>query len=178
MSKFSIDVLNKSVYPFLETHDPDVILGAVFGEDVALTRIDDSILVSHLDPIVGAVKNIGWLAVHVACNDIATSGAPPRWILILVLVPKKEDEQLLDEIMCDIGRAARRQGSPSLADTLDIRQTYPDLWWPSPRWEPYLDECLCVQKAHGWGIISLLPRGLRWRVQPSLLMILHRLPGA
>jgi len=110
LSKFSIDVLNKSVYPFLETHDPDVILGAVFGEDVALTRIDDSILVSHLDPIVGAVKNIGWLAVHVACNDIATSGAPPRWILILVLVPKKEDEQILDEIMRDIGRAAHETG--------------------------------------------------------------------
>jgi hydrogenase maturation factor len=42
----------------------------------------------------------------VACNDIATSGAPPRWVVLLVLVPKKEDEQLLDEIMCDISRAA------------------------------------------------------------------------
>jgi len=110
MSKFSLDVLSRCVHPYLESHDPDVILGAVFGEDVALTRIDNSILVSHLDPIVGAVKNIGWLAVHVACNDIATSGAPPRWVLLLVLVPKKEDEQLLDEIMSDIGRAAREIG--------------------------------------------------------------------
>lgn len=110
MSKFSLDVLNRCVHPFIETHDPDVILGAVFGEDVALTRIDDSILVSHLDPIIGAVNNIGWLAVHVACNDIATSGAPPRWILLLVLVPKQEDEVLLAEIMQDINRAARETG--------------------------------------------------------------------
>jgi hydrogenase maturation factor len=110
MSKFSFDVLNRCVHPYIESHDPDVILGAVFGEDVALTRIGDSILVSHLDPIVGAVKNIGWLAVHVACNDIATSGVPPRWILLLVLVPKKEDEQLLEEIMDDISRAARETG--------------------------------------------------------------------
>ncbi len=110
MSKFSLDVLSKCVHPYLESHDPDIILGAVFGEDVALTRIDNSILVSHLDPIVGAVKNIGWLAVHVACNDIATSGAPPRWVLLLVLVPKQEDEQLLDEIMSDISRAARETG--------------------------------------------------------------------
>lgn len=110
MSKFSLGVLNKCVHPYLKFHDPDVILGAVFGEDVALTRIDDGILVSHLDPIVGAVKNIGWLAVHVACNDIATSGAPPRWILLLILVPKKEDEQLLDEIMRDVSRAARETG--------------------------------------------------------------------
>jgi hydrogenase expression/formation protein HypE len=110
MSKFSLGVLNKCVYPYLNYNAPDVILGAVFGEDVALTRINDGILVSHLDPIVGAVKNIGWLAVHVACNDIATSGAPPRWILLLVLVPKKEDEQLLVEIMCDVERAARETG--------------------------------------------------------------------
>ena len=43
-------------------------MGPLFGEDVALTRIQDGILVSHLDPIIGAVKNMGWLAVHVACN--------------------------------------------------------------------------------------------------------------
>lgn len=91
-------------------HDPDVIQGAVFGEDVALTRIENGVLVSHLDPIVGAVQNIGWLAVHVACNDIATSGAPPRWILVLVLVPQKEDEQLLADIMGDIARAANEIG--------------------------------------------------------------------
>lgn len=110
MSKFSLDVLNRCVHPYLKAQDPDVLLGAVFGEDVALTRIDDSILVSHLDPIVGAVKNIGWLAVHVACNDIATSGTPPRWILLLVLVPQKEDEQLLAEIMKDVSRAAAETG--------------------------------------------------------------------
>ncbi len=110
MSKFSLDVLSRCVYPYFESKDPDVLLGAVFGEDVALTRIDEGILVSHLDPIVGAIMNIGWLAVHVACNDIATSGAPPRWILVLVLVPKKEDEQDLKEIMRDISRAASEIG--------------------------------------------------------------------
>lgn len=110
MSKFSLDVLNRAVHPYIKQTGPDVILGAVFGEDVALTRIENGILVSHLDPIVGAVKNIGWLAVHVACNDIATSGAPPRWILVLVLVPGKEDEALLDEIMRDVGRAAGETG--------------------------------------------------------------------
>lgn len=110
MSKFSLDVLNKYVQPFIKTNDPDVILGSVFGEDVALTRIEDGMLVSHVDPIIGAVKDIGWLAVHVACNDIATSGTPPRWILMLVVVPRKEDEHLLEEIMRDAGRAADEIG--------------------------------------------------------------------
>ncbi len=110
MSKFSLEVLKKCVHPYISTDDPDVILGPVFGEDVALTKIPEGILVSHVDPIVGAVKGIGWLAVHVACNDIATSGAPPRWILLLVLVPGREDEALLQEIMQDAARAAREAG--------------------------------------------------------------------
>ncbi len=110
MSKFSFDVLQRCVFPFIPTDDPDVMLGATFGEDVALTRVGGDILVSHLDPIVGAVENIGWLAVHVACNDIATAGVPPRWILPLVLVPQPEDEGLLETIMRDAGRAAEEVG--------------------------------------------------------------------
>jgi len=110
MSKFSLDVLEKRVFPFVGNNDPDIILGAAFGEDVALTRIGGDVLVSHVDPIVGAISNIGWLAVHVACNDIATSGAPPRWILLLVLVPALDDEDLLEQIMRDASRAAKEIG--------------------------------------------------------------------
>lgn len=110
MSKFSLDVLQRCVFPFTKTEDPDVVLGAVFGEDVALTRVGSDILVSHMDPIVGAIGNIGWLAVHVACNDIATAGVLPRWILILVLVPRLDDEELLEKIMCDVNRAAEETG--------------------------------------------------------------------
>ena len=110
MSKFSFDVLQRCVFPFTTSDDPDVILGATFGEDVALTRVGGDILVSHLDPIVGAIGNIGWLAVHVACNDIATTGIPPRWILPLVLVPRPEDEDLLERVMRDAARAASEIG--------------------------------------------------------------------
>ena len=110
MSKFSLEVLNRVVFPYFTAKDPDVILGASFGEDVALTQVGSDILVSHLDPIVGAVNRIGWLAVHVACNDIATTGAPPRWVQILVLVPRKDDEALLERIMQDIAQAAEEIG--------------------------------------------------------------------
>ncbi len=110
MSKFSLEVLQNCVYPFLSSDDPDVILGASFGEDVALTRIQDGLLVSHVDPIIGAVNQIGWLAVHIACNDIATSGARPRWILALTLIPDKDDHALLKEITADIGQAAQEIG--------------------------------------------------------------------
>jgi len=107
MSKFSLDVLQKCVFPFVKDSGPDVILGSAFGEDVALTQIGDDILASHVDPIIGAIGNIGWLAVHVACNDIAASGIVPRWILVLVLVPQPEDEDLLEKIMRDVSGAAK-----------------------------------------------------------------------
>jgi hydrogenase expression/formation protein HypE len=106
MSKFSLDVLERRVFPFCQTDDPDVILGASFGQDVALTRVGGDVLVSHVDPIVGAVADIGWLAVHVACNDVAACGIPPRWILLLVLVPNQSDEDLLEQIMRDASRAS------------------------------------------------------------------------
>ena len=64
MSKFSLDVLQKRVFPFAEVDDPNVVLGTAFGEDVALTQVGGDIPVSHVDPIVGAIGSIGWLAVH------------------------------------------------------------------------------------------------------------------
>jgi len=110
MSKFPLDVLERCVFPFTGTDDADVLLGAAFGEDVALTKVGDDILVSHVDPIVGAIGDIGSLAVHVACNDIATAGVPPRWALLLVLVPRPEDQDLLEGIMRDAGSAAKDIG--------------------------------------------------------------------
>ncbi|MBN2198784.1 MAG: AIR synthase family protein [Candidatus Aminicenantes bacterium] len=111
MSKFSLSVLQRRVFPFVGSDDPDIVLGATFGEDAALTRIGDEILASHVDPIVGAIGDIGRLAVHVACNDIATAGIAPRWLLLLVLVPRIEDEELLEQIMRDAAGAAREVGA-------------------------------------------------------------------
>jgi len=110
MSKFSLDVLERCVFPFVAAGNDDIVLGSSFGEDVALTKVGGDILASHVDPIVGAIGNIGWLAVHVACNDIAASGIPPRWVLLLVLVPDIGDEELLEQIMRDARHAADEIG--------------------------------------------------------------------
>ncbi len=108
MSKFPYEILQECVYPYTKPkhEDPSVILGATFGEDVALTMVGNDLLLSHVDPIVGAVSGIGWLAMHVASNDIACSGIRPRWAQILLLVPTKEDYPLVKEIMADAAKAA------------------------------------------------------------------------
>lgn len=63
MSKFPLAVLEKRVFAFIEPGEADVVQGAMIGEVGALTRVGGDLLASHVDPIVGAISEIGWLAV-------------------------------------------------------------------------------------------------------------------
>lgn len=90
--------------------DPDVLVGPSYGEDAAVIRIGDKLLVVHCDPITGAVENVGWLAVHIACNDIAVRGAKPRWILPVLYLPFGTSESAIDKMTRQIDTAAKELG--------------------------------------------------------------------
>lgn len=110
MSKFSNNIMNKYIFSRFSPSS-DVIVGPKMGVDVAITRLKDKMfLISHVDPIVGAIKRTGWLAVHIACNDVVTSGVKPAWILPLILLPEQWEEKTLDTITKDIVIAAREVG--------------------------------------------------------------------
>jgi hydrogenase maturation factor len=65
-----------------QIHDPRVIIGPGIGEDAAVIDIGGSrCLIAKTDPITFAVDEIGWYAVHINANDIATKGARPLWYL-------------------------------------------------------------------------------------------------
>jgi hydrogenase expression/formation protein HypE len=69
--------------------DPQIVLGPGVGLDCAV--IDNggaNLLVYKSDPITFATEEIGWYLVQVSCNDIATTGALPRWLLITLLLPE------------------------------------------------------------------------------------------
>src|SRR5206468_2183408 len=51
----------------------DVLVGPGIGEDAAVVAFGDEVAVLSSDPITGASGNTGWLAVHVACNDLAAT---------------------------------------------------------------------------------------------------------
>lgn len=113
MSKFSRDLLEYSLYGPLsrQKEDPTVLLGSRFGEDVALVDGGGCLIASHVDPIVGAAEAIGRLAVHVACNDLGASAIRPRWLQLLVLLPRQKDRDELKRIMDDAVEAAREVGA-------------------------------------------------------------------
>jgi len=59
--------------------------------------------VAKTDPITFATELIGWYAVHINANDIATMGVKPRWFLATILLPEQathqEAEKILDQIL-------------------------------------------------------------------------------
>lgn len=69
-------------------NDPDVILGPGIGMDCAVVRHGQRLLVLKADPITFATDQLGHYLVHVNCNDLATTGATPRWMLITLLLPE------------------------------------------------------------------------------------------
>src|SRR5919197_229995 len=72
----------------LPAGDPRVVVGPRVGEDAAVIDFGERYLVAKTDPITFATEDIGWYAVHVNANDIATMGAEPRWFLATVLLPE------------------------------------------------------------------------------------------
>jgi thiamin-phosphate kinase len=104
------EVLEKIVFNLLGVEDERVIIKSGVGIDAAAIDFGGSVLVASSDPITGAEKHIGFYAINVNANDVATFGAKPRWFLATILLPENADENLLKEIMEDMHRSAEKLG--------------------------------------------------------------------
>jgi hydrogenase maturation factor len=87
--------------------DRRVLLGPKVGEDAAVVRLGDQIIVLKTDPVTYASDMIGWYAVNVNANDVATRGAEPAWFQATVLLPEGTDEALVEDIFKQISAAAK-----------------------------------------------------------------------
>ncbi|MCK5593549.1 AIR synthase family protein [Candidatus Bathyarchaeota archaeon] len=103
-------MLKQLVFSCLGAANSRVILGPKIGEDASVIDFKDRVLVVHSDPITGAVENIGWLAVNIVANDIATRGVKPLWMLIVLLLPRNMDSAKLKHITLEIDKAAKELG--------------------------------------------------------------------
>ena len=93
------------------TGGADVVLGPGVGRDVAIVDAGGVWLALKSDPITFATDEIGWYAVHVNANDLASAGAEPRWFLATLLLPEgAADEDLVRRIMADLREAAHSMG--------------------------------------------------------------------
>jgi hydrogenase expression/formation protein HypE len=108
--KVPSDVLRRIVFERLGAPCDRLLQGPQVGEDAAVIEMGDRVLVVATDPITGAVGSVGWLAVHVNANDIASTGARPLWFLCVTLLPEGAGEGLLEGIMDQMHAACREVG--------------------------------------------------------------------
>jgi hydrogenase expression/formation protein HypE len=91
--------------------DPRVIVGPAVGEDAAVIDMGGRHLIVTSDPITFATDAIGYYAVVVNANDIATRGGQPKWFLATLLLPEHTtSEALVDTIFAQIAQACSTFG--------------------------------------------------------------------
>jgi len=84
----------------------EVILRPRIGEDCSVLDFGEYACVLSCDPITGTANEIGRLAVHVSCNDIASCGVEPIGLLVTILCPENGTLEELKKITDQLNEAA------------------------------------------------------------------------
>ena len=109
IGKVTPEDLRASVLSRTGRDDDSVLTGPRYGEDAAAIDLDGTTLVVSSDPISLATGRIGTLGVYVASNDVAASGADPRWMTVVMFLPDEADiepiTRQLDETAREVGVA-------------------------------------------------------------------------
>jgi hydrogenase expression/formation protein HypE len=106
--KVPTEVLQETVFKNLGAKRDDVVLSPSIGEDAAIVQAGNVVLAISSDPITGAEEWLGWLAVHVSANDVATCGVQPRWFNSIILLPRTSKTKLIEKICTQMDKAARQ----------------------------------------------------------------------
>ena len=106
IGKVPIEVLKEIIFPNIKHKRPEVLVRPNIGEDCAVIDFGEYVCVMSTDPITGAIKDIGSLAVHISCNDIASSGVEPLGIMLTAMAPPGTTGEDLNHVMMEAGRAA------------------------------------------------------------------------
>lgn len=104
--KLSPEKLNQLILSRLGARRPETRLRARLGEDSAALDLGGDLAVVSTDPITGASREAGWLAVNVSCNDVATNGAEPVAVLLTLMAPVGTSEETLAQLMEGAHQAA------------------------------------------------------------------------
>ena len=84
----------------------ELLIAPGVGEDIAAVESEATVLVLKSDPITFVAENIGRYTVTVNANDVATSGAVPRWLLTTLLLPPDTTGNEIRRIFRQLSEAA------------------------------------------------------------------------
>jgi hydrogenase expression/formation protein HypE len=108
--KIPIDILKDVVFKNLGAQRSEVTLGPAAGVDGAVLDFGAKNAIISMDPITGAVERIGWLAINVNANDVATFGVEPAFFFSCLLLPENADSKIVETISTQMHNAARELG--------------------------------------------------------------------
>jgi hydrogenase maturation factor len=108
--KIPIEILKDVVFKNLGTSRREVVLGPAAGVDGAVLDMGNKNAVVCMDPITGAVERIGWEAINVNANDVATFGVEPAFFFSCIMLPENADSQIIETISSQMHHAAKELG--------------------------------------------------------------------
>lgn len=108
--KLDSRLLEEIVFKNIKFKRPEVITRPGIGEDCAVVDFGSYECVLSTDPITAAVGEIGKLAVHISCNDIASNGIEPLGILLAIMLPEGTTEEQVEMIMKQAGEVSEELG--------------------------------------------------------------------
>ncbi|QOR36230.1 AIR synthase family protein [Clostridium sp. 'deep sea'] len=106
IGKLPPELLEQLILNKLTNRREEVLVRSSTGQDSTILTTNNKPIVLSTDPITGEVANIGWFAIHVACNDVAANGAEPVGVLLTLLLPKGCNNKTIATIMNDASQAA------------------------------------------------------------------------
>ncbi|MCW4028774.1 MAG: AIR synthase family protein [Candidatus Bathyarchaeota archaeon] len=108
--KIPIDILKEVVFKNLGAARSEVTLGPTAGVDGAVLDVGSKNAIVSMDPITGAVERIGWEAINVNANDIATFGVEPAFFFSCIMLPEGVDSSIIETISTQMHLAAKELG--------------------------------------------------------------------
>ncbi|MCW3994744.1 MAG: AIR synthase family protein [Candidatus Bathyarchaeota archaeon] len=108
--KIPIDLLKEVVFKNLGAPRSEVRLGPAAGIDGAILDVGNKQVIVSMDPITGAVERIGWEAINVNANDVATFGVEPAFFFSCILLPENADSKIVETISGQMHHAAKELG--------------------------------------------------------------------
>ena len=85
-------------------------MGPAAGLDGAVLDVGNKNAIVSMDPITGAVERIGWEAVNVNANDVATFGVEPAFLFSCLMLPENAESEIVQTIATQMNAAAKELG--------------------------------------------------------------------
>ncbi|MCS4540493.1 MAG: AIR synthase family protein [Thaumarchaeota archaeon] len=110
LGKLPPKILRKYLLAMTGAPSKKLMVVPAIGIDFGVVKLDRGYMIVSSDPVTGVEKRIGWYAVNVSANDVATSGNRPEFIQSVILLPENSNERIVKAVSAEIHSSAKELG--------------------------------------------------------------------